>query len=50
MDTIQTSNLSSILFIAGIVVVTLITIGLIFAKLYTRATKETAFVLSLIHI
>ena len=32
------------LFIAGIIVVALITIGLIFAKLYTRATKETAFV------
>ena len=44
MDTIQPSNLPSILFLAGIVIVTLITIGLIFAKLYTRATKETAFV------
>jgi len=44
MDTIQPANLPSILFLAGIVIVTLITIGLIFAKLYTRATKETAFV------
>ncbi|AEF02580.1 band 7 protein [Alteromonas naphthalenivorans] len=44
METLQTSNLPSLLFIAGIIVVALITIGLIFAKLYTRATKETAFV------
>ncbi|MHC6646725.1 flotillin family protein [Alteromonas sp. HB246098] len=44
MDTIQTSSLPSILFIAGAIVVGLIVIGLIFAKLYTRATKETAFV------
>jgi len=36
--------LPSILFIAGAIVVGLIVIGLIFAKLYTRATKETAFV------
>jgi len=41
MDTIQPSSLPSILFIAGAIVVGL---GLIFAKLYTRATKETAFV------
>merc|ERR1712000_168370 len=44
MDTIQPSSLPSILFIAGAIVVGLIVIGLIFAKLYTRATKETAFV------
>ncbi|AMJ95033.1 flotillin [Alteromonas stellipolaris] len=44
METLQTSNLPSLLFIAGIIVISLITIGLIFAKLYTRATKETAFV------
>ncbi|WP_334014853.1 flotillin family protein [Alteromonas sp. S167] len=44
MDTIQTSSLPSILFIAGAIVVGLLVIGLIFAKLYTRATKETAFV------
>ena len=44
MDTIQTSSLPSILFLAGIAVIGLIVIGLIFAKLYKRATKETAFV------
>jgi len=44
MDTIQASNLPSMLFIAGTIVVSLLVIGLIFAKLYTRATKETAFV------
>ncbi len=44
METLQTSNLPSLLFIAGIIVISLTTIGLIFAKLYTRATKETAFV------
>ena len=44
MDTIQTTSLPSILFIAGAFVIGLIVIGLIFAKLYTRATKETAFV------
>lgn len=44
MDTIIPSTAPMMLVVAGIVVVTLITIGLIFAKLYTRATKETAFV------
>ncbi|GFD67753.1 flotillin family protein [Alteromonas sp. KUL156] len=44
MDTIQPSSLPSILFIAGAIVIGLIVTGLIFAKLYTRATKETAFV------
>jgi len=44
METLQTSNLPSMLFIAGIIIVALLTIGLIFAKLYKRATKETAFV------
>ncbi|GEA06597.1 flotillin family protein [Alteromonas sp. KUL42] len=44
MDTIQTSSLPSILFLAGIAVIGLIVVGLIFAKLYKRATKETAFV------
>ncbi|MEC8232673.1 MAG: flotillin family protein, partial [Pseudomonadota bacterium] len=44
MDTLQTSSLPSILFIAGAIVIGLIVIGLIFAKLYKRATKETAFV------
>lgn len=38
------SNLSFIMIIAGISVVSLIIVFLIFAKLYTRATKETAFV------
>lgn len=44
MDTIQTSSLPSILFLAGTAVIGLIVVGLIFAKLYKRATKETAFV------
>ncbi|MCU7555913.1 SPFH domain-containing protein [Alteromonas sp. ASW11-19] len=44
MDTITPSTAPMIFIVAGIVVVTLLTIGLIFAKLYTRATKETAFV------
>jgi uncharacterized membrane protein YqiK len=38
------SNLTFILTIVGIVVVSLLVIFLIFAKLYKRATKETAFV------
>ncbi|MEM0911795.1 MAG: flotillin domain-containing protein [Pseudomonadota bacterium] len=37
-------NTTFILIIIGVVVLSLITIGLIFAKLYKRATKETAFV------
>ncbi|QSX33768.1 flotillin family protein [Shewanella avicenniae] len=39
-----TDNLSLMLIIAGVVVVAILAIGLIFAKLYKRATKETAFV------
>ncbi|WP_299941106.1 flotillin domain-containing protein [uncultured Microbulbifer sp.] len=37
-------NFSSILFIAGAVLVALIVIGAIFARLYTRASKERSFV------
>ena len=37
-------NLTSIAIYAGIVVVGLLTIGLIFARLYTRASKEISFV------
>ena len=48
MDFLQTqdgaSNLYFSLTIAGIVLVMLMTIGLIFAKLYRRASKEIAFV------
>ncbi|WP_395340411.1 flotillin family protein [Ningiella sp. W23] len=45
METLNTgSNLTFILTIAAIAVVGLLTLFLIFAKLYTRATKETAFV------
>ncbi|MCH1921188.1 flotillin family protein [Shewanella sp. A3A] len=39
-----TDNLSLMLIVAGAVVIALLAIGLIFAKLYKRATKETAFV------
>lgn len=41
---IGAGNTTFILVIIGAVVLSLITIGLIFAKLYKRATKETAFV------
>ncbi len=41
---IGAGNTTFILIIIGAVVLGLITIGLIFAKLYKRATKETAFV------
>ena len=44
METLSTSNLPMMLTIIGIIVISLLTMGLIFAKLYTRATKETAFV------
>ncbi|MDP5208816.1 flotillin family protein [Microbulbifer sp. 2205BS26-8] len=37
-------NLSSMIFIAGAVLVALIVIGTIFARLYTRASKERSFV------
>ena len=38
------NNLTFILIMTGIGFVVLLTIGLIFAKLYVRATKELAFV------
>ena len=45
MDAIQTNDsMFGLLLIVGVVLLALIVIGLIFAKLYTRATKETAFV------
>lgn len=44
MEPIDSANITSILFIAGIGLIALLTIGLMFAKLYKRATKETAFV------
>ncbi|MBU3023294.1 flotillin family protein [Aestuariibacter sp. A3R04] len=44
METYTNNNLPVVLIIAAIVVIALMTIGLIFAKLYKRATKETAFV------
>ncbi len=37
-------NLSSILIICGIVLIALMAIGIVFARLYKRATKEIAFV------
>lgn len=44
MELIADSNTTFILTISGIAIVALFTIGLIFAKLYMRATKEIAFV------
>ncbi|QJR82252.1 flotillin family protein [Alteromonas pelagimontana] len=44
MEQLSSSNLSFMLVVTGIIVISLLAIGLIFAKLYTRATKETAFV------
>ena len=45
METINTdTNFQLILLIGGIALVALLTIGLIIAKLYTKATKEVAFV------
>jgi uncharacterized membrane protein YqiK len=38
------SNLIELLAIASIVLIALLTIGIIFARLYKRSTKETAFV------
>lgn len=38
------NNLIELLTIAGIGVVSLLTIGIVFARLYKRSTKETAFV------
>ena len=44
METVAPSNVVFIATIVGISVVTLLVIGIIFARLYKRATKETAFV------
>lgn len=44
MDTLFGDNMLFILSMTGVGLVTLITIGMIFAKLYMRATKEIAFV------
>lgn len=44
MEALDTSNSMFILVVVGISILSLIVIGLIFAKLYKRATKETAFV------
>ena len=44
MDSTDLSNLPAMLFLIGAAVIGLIVIGFIFARLYTRATKETAFV------
>jgi len=41
---LQTSNLMGILMIAGVGFVALVILGMIFARLYTRATKERAYV------
>ncbi len=41
---LEGTNLTFILTVSGIGLVTLLVIGLIFAKLYVRATKEIAFV------
>jgi uncharacterized membrane protein YqiK len=38
------NNLIELLTIAGIALVSLLTIGIVFARLYKRSTKETAFV------
>lgn len=44
METSVLSNLPFLLFVVGAAVLGMIVIGFIFARLYTRATKETAFV------
>ncbi|NTS77257.1 flotillin family protein [Catenovulum sp. SM1970] len=45
MDSLpQVDNMQFIIFTSAAVLVALITVGLIIAKLYTRATKEVAFV------
>lgn len=44
METSGLSNVPFMLIIVGAALVALLVIGLIFARLYTRATKETAFV------
>ena len=44
MESINSNNLSMMLIIVGICIVSILVIGIIFARLYQRATKETAFV------
>ncbi len=44
METYSANNLPAVLIIGLVIVIALLAIGLIFAKLYKRATKETAFV------
>lgn len=44
MEQLLGQNMQFILIIAGIAITALIAIGLVFAKLYMRATKEVAFV------
>lgn len=44
MGSLFEHNLQFTIVIAGVVLIALITIGIIFAKLYKRATKEVAFV------
>ncbi len=44
METVNPNNLMMTLIVVGIAVLALLIIGIIFARLYKRATKETAFV------
>ncbi|NKF48962.1 flotillin family protein [Shewanella sp. WXL01] len=44
LELTNTSNTMFILLVSGVALIAFITIGLIFAKLYIRATKEIAFV------
>lgn len=44
MEPVNPDNLFITLIIVGAVIVAIMTIGIIFARLYKRATKETAFV------
>ena len=44
MESVAPSNVIFIATIVGISLVSLLVIGIVFARLYTRATKETAFV------
>lgn len=44
MQSANPNNVFMILVIVGVVIITIMVIGIIFARLYRRATKETAFV------
>lgn len=44
MDFLFDQNMQFILFMVAIVFIAFLTMAIIFAKLYTRATKEIAFV------